>query len=103
MHRFFLRFLALLALALMPAGMVASPAAGHVTPAAEAGHCEGHGKQSEDPAASQAHCATCGALPAFETPGPEAGLIPQAPRSLASMDPILDLEPETATPPPKPS
>lgn len=101
MHRNFMRFLALLALALMPAGMAATPAAAHTAPAVEAGHCNDHNSPAHDSAMPQAHCMACSALAAFEGPGAAAGLLPQPPRELPRMDPIPGIDPETDTPPPK--
>jgi predicted lipid-binding transport protein (Tim44 family) len=101
MHRYFLQIVALLGLVMMPFGMAASPAAANTAPAAGAGHCADDSAPVGDPAKPQAHCASCSAVPAIEATAPAAGLLPKAQRVLARSNPISDIQPETATPPPK--
>ena len=101
------RLLTLLALLLMPFGMVSAPAAAQPMPAshsmAQAEHCDEQPGQDKAPlhSSQQMHCAMCAALPAGDPPAPNAGLQPTAPRIIAVVSPVSGIELEIATPPPK--
>ena len=101
------RIVTLLALVLMPFGMVGTKAYAQPMPAHHAmpqmGHCDEQPDQGKAPAHSskQMHCAMCAALPASEPPTPFAGLQPSAPRIIATVSPFDGIELEIATPPPK--
>ena len=102
-----LRFVTLLALVLMPFGMISTPATAQPMPAnhamAQSGHCDEQPDSDKAPAHSpqQMHCAMCAALPASEPPTPSAGLRPITPRKIATVAPFIGIELEIATPPPR--
>ena len=102
-----LRFVTLLALVLMPFGMIGTPAVAQPGPATHAmtqnGHCEKQSDQDKAPAHSsqQMHCAMCAALPASDPPAPSDGFKPIAPRIIATVSPFNGIELEIATPPPR--
>ena len=96
-----IRFLMVVALALMPFGVASAPAvAADVSASASAGHCDDDGQPTGAPATMDMHCATCAALPAVET-AEVRELRPEAPVLIAATDALTDTEPEIATPPPK--
>jgi hypothetical protein len=97
-----LRFLALVALMLMPLGM-AAPAAAHAPMASAPGeHCADQSQPDETPAPKAMDCvATCTALPASNTPVPAPLAAPSPPRLIALADIFVGIVPEIATPPPK--
>lgn len=101
------RFVTLLALVLMPFGMIGTPANAQSIPANHAmvqqGHCDEQSNGDKAPAHSsqQMHCAMCAALPASEPQSPSAGLRPIAPRKIATVSPFNGIELEIATPPPR--
>ena len=102
-----LRLLTVLALVLMPFGMVSIPAAAEAMAADHAtmpmGHCGDQSDQDKAPAhtSQQMHCAMCAALPASEPPTPAAGVPPSTPRSIATVSRFDGIELEIATPPPR--
>lgn len=102
-----LRFVTLLALVLMPFGMISTPANAQPMPANHAmtqqGHCNEQSDSDKAPAHSsqQMHCAMCAALPAAEPPSPSAGIRPITPRIIATVSPFIGIELEIATPPPR--
>jgi hypothetical protein len=94
-----MRLVLLVALALMPMGMVSAPAAAPVTSAA--GHCDEHQQPADAPGVMDMHCATCAALPAIEAPVRDPELKPEMPRFARVTNALSDTEPEIATPPPR--
>jgi hypothetical protein len=96
-----LRFLMVLALALMPVGMASAQATAATGPAATIDHCDEHQPPAHSPAKSDTHCATCSALPAVDAPVAVIELRPALPRLLAAANAMSDTELETATPPPR--
>ena len=94
----FLRLLALVALVLMPLSMASAPAAAPSV----AGHCDDQQQPAKAPAGQQVHCTACAALPAIDTPAPLAKLTPRMPTVIALASFLAGIEPDTATPPPKP-
>ena len=102
-----IRLLTLLALLALPIALGGAPAIAQSMPAehssASFGHCDEQPGQNEAPVKSSQlmHCAMCVALPAAETPGPAAALIPMAPRTMAPVASFNGIELEIATPPPK--
>jgi hypothetical protein len=101
------RFVMLLALMLMPVGMIGAEASAQPVSAEhsmrQVGHCSEQSDQDRAPAHSskQMHCAMCAALPASDPPAPSAELRPSAPRNIAAVSPFHGIELEIATPPPK--
>ena len=101
------RFITLLALVLMPFGMMGAPANAQPMPAnhemVQQGHCDEQSDGEKAPAHSsqQMHCAMCAALPAAEPPSPSVGLRPITPRKIATVSPFNGIELEIATPPPR--
>jgi hypothetical protein len=94
-----LRFLALIAVMLMPFGMAAAPAAAHPAPVVTGEHCADH---QQAPAKQAIDCTlVCAALPATENPEHLAPSVPQGPRAIAFVDSFNGIDPEIATPPPK--
>ena len=103
-----LRMLTMLAVLLMPIGMLGGEAAamGHSAPiaaAAMADHCAAmHHKQKKDEPAKGADCVVaCAAIPASDAPYQHETLAPmhvEAPRLIAV---VAGLHPEAATPPPR--
>ena len=100
-----LRFLALIALVLMPFTMVAAPAEAHAMPQAMAeGHCGDHPDQQPAPATDMAQCMLmCAALPAAEPLAVYEPDLPKAPLQLARIKPIHGIILDIATPPPRPA
>lgn len=102
-----IRLLTLLALVVMPFAMSSAPASAQSTSAehisSSIGHCDEQSGQNDAPVKSPQlmHCAMCVAIPAAETPGPVAALIPVAPRAMAPVVSFNGIELEIATPPPK--
>ena len=94
------KLMALVAVLLMPAGLAGAPALAQ-SASASAEHCDEHQQPADIPEKPQAHCTACAALPALGAPEAVPELRPQAPRVLASSQPFSDVEPETATPPPR--
>ena len=97
-----LRLLALFALLLMPLSMGSAPASAQPAASAPAGHCDDHQQPAEAPADPQMHCTACSALPATEAPAPVVELPPETPMLIALAGFLAGIEPDTATPPPKP-
>ena len=101
------RFVTLLALVLMPFGMISTPANAQPMPAnhamAQQGHCDEQSDSNKAPAHSsqQMHCAMCAALPASEPPSPCAGIRLNTPRIIATVSPFNGIDLEIATPPPR--
>lgn len=95
-----LRLLMLASLLLMPAGMASAPALAAPAPAS-AGHCDEHQKPVDTSTKQQVHCTACTALPAIEAPEAATGMLPEASRLLALIQPISGIEPEITTPPPR--
>ena len=98
-----LRILTIVALALMPAGMLGQPAAAQTIATASHGHCDDRQKPADDPTLPKAHCAACAALPAMDFSVTTAELRPDAPLHVAAQQWIMEPAPDTATPPPKAS
>jgi hypothetical protein len=96
-----LRILMLVAIALMPLGMVGAAAVAAPSPAAAAGHCDDHQKPADAPAKMDMQCATCAALPAIEVNVADPQLRPELPRFVKAAKVLSDTEPETDTPPPR--
>jgi hypothetical protein len=95
---------ALVALLLMPLGMSGASAAAASSTGQEttAAPCDGHGGDNgAAPAKAEQHCAACIAVPTAGAPQAALALLPTAARSIASATPVLGLEPEVTTPPPK--
>ena len=101
------RFVTLLALVLMPFGMIGTPANAQSMPAnhemVQQGHCDEQSDRDKAPVHSsqQMHCAMCAALPASEPPSPSADFRPATPRTIATVSPFYGIELEIATPPPR--
>ena len=101
------RFVTLLALVLMPFGMIGTPANAQPMPAnhemVQQGHCDEQRDGDKAPAHSskQMHCAMCAALPATDPPSPSAGIRPMTPRKIATVSPFNGIDLEIATPPPR--
>lgn len=101
------RFVTLLALVLMPFGMVGTPAAAKAMPADHAtmqmGHCDEQPQQDKAPGhtSQQMHCAMCTALAASEPPAPPSSPAPRTARIIAAVSPFNGIELEIATPPPR--
>ena len=99
-----MKLLLLIAMLLMPLGMVPAAAAPahHYMAGGAMGHCPdqapSHGKK-----AGFAECtmACAAALPAMDTPDAQGPLIAADPPRLAGTDMLTGLHPETATPPPR--
>ena len=100
-----LRLMALIALMLMPVGMAGAPAMAQPAPAEHGmamDHCDGMPGEEQAPAPSKMDCAAmCVALPAADTPAPEATIKPTAPRTIAIGARFDGIVPEIATPPPR--
>lgn len=106
-----LKLAMLVALALMPFGMGGAPAfAAASAPAsataaadpADPGQCGDHHRPGKDsPMKAQLHCGACAALATIEAPAPAAGLRPELPRILRTINSPTDTEPDIATPPPR--
>jgi hypothetical protein len=94
-----LRFLIVLALALMPMGMTGAAAA--TGPVAMSDHCDEHQPPAHSPTKSESHCATCSALPAVNAPIAVMELRPALPRLVTVANAMSDTDVETATPPPR--
>ena len=94
-----LRFLIVLALALMPVGMTVATAA--TGPIAMSEHCDEHQPPAHSPSKSDAHCATCSALPAVSAPIAVMELRPALPRLVTAANAMSGTDVETATPPPR--
>lgn len=103
-----LRILTLLAVLLMPLGMIGgSPAmaSGHhkAAPAA-AGHCADMDDQKKDPPGRSADCTVaCAAIPAFAADVPHRAPTPASAETRAPLPTMRGLDPEAATPPPRPA
>ena len=99
-----IRLLTLIALVLMPIGMAGAPAM--AAPAdhemAAMNHCDEMPSDEPAPPAKMDCTAMCTALPAAEAPVLAPMLKPVAPRSIAISAPASGIEPEIATPPPRP-
>jgi hypothetical protein len=98
--------LTLLAVVLMPFGMISAPAMARSTQAdhslATMGHCDEQQEQHKVPVSEKMDCtATCIALPATDVSSPAPRLMPVAPRSIAIFAPFIGIEPEIVTPPPR--
>ena len=93
--------LALVAVLLMPLGMVGPVAMAASATATASGHCDEHQQPADAPAAAQAHCTGCVALPALDASPPSAHLRPEAPAQPALADTFSGVEPGTDPPPPK--
>ena len=102
-----IRFLALVALILMPLSMGAAPAMAEAAPAAETHatadgrHCDGQSEPDNSPEPRLGCSAMCTAIAAAEAPLFAPMLKPVAPRSSAIVVPFSGVEPEIATPPPR--
>ena len=100
-----IRFLALVALMLMPLGMSAAPAMAQTVPAphamAPAGHCDEQPEPNKAPEPQLGCTAMCTAIPAAEAPALAPMIKPVAPRSVSIVVPFSGFEPEIATPPPR--
>ena len=97
-----LKFLMVLALALMPMGMASAQATSATGPVAMSDHCDEHQPPVHSPAKSDnMHCATCSALPAVDAPVAVMELRPTLPRLVTAANAMSDTELETATPPPR--
>ncbi|HET7816188.1 MAG TPA: hypothetical protein VFK58_01240 [Sphingomicrobium sp.] len=96
-----LRLAMLVALALMPFGMGGAAAIAAEAPAAVQTDCGDHHRPADAPAKAQLHCAGCAALAAIEPPLPVAGIRPELPHVLKTINALTNTEPDTATPPPR--
>lgn len=96
-----LRLVTLIALLVMPVGMATAPAMAQPVAAGEEAHCGDHQQPADSPPAQQVHCTGCSALPAMEVPAAVSRPLPQAPVLISLVDPLSEIEPELATPPPK--
>lgn len=98
------KFLALIAVLLMPLGMTSAPAAAHHQPTAgmPMPHCpEQAPKHDTKGAFAECTMACSAALPAAELPQEQYLLIACVPTTSAVAQILRGLHPETATPPPK--
>lgn len=97
------RFLTLVAVLLMPVGMIGSPAAAAAPAAmADSGHCGEHeGQKDSPPAMAKMHCAACSALPAAEAGSKTAALLPTVPPGIGPVPAFDGIVPDITTPPPK--
>jgi hypothetical protein len=96
-----LKFLLVLALALMPMGIAGSQATAAAGPVATSNHCDEHQPPAHSPGKPGSHCATCSALPAVDAPVAAMGPGPALPMFVTGANAMSDTELETATPPPR--
>jgi hypothetical protein len=100
-----LRILALMALVLMPLGMISMSASAttmnEVAAARVADHCAEHQMPASAPSEAQMHCSACAALPAAAATTRLTELITTAPVHIRCTHFVPAFEPEIGTPPPR--